>query len=58
MRASSRILWITGRSKTNNKKWWIDLKDYDWDKVVFTNESAFKTGKKKTIEKERKTPNY
>ena len=34
--------------KRIRKKWWIDHKDYDWDKVVFTDETAFKTGKKKT----------
>ena len=34
--------------KRIRKKWWIDHKDYDWDKVIFTDETAFKTGKKKT----------
>ena len=34
--------------KRIRKKWWIDHNDYDWDKVVFTNETSFKTGQKKT----------
>ena len=34
--------------KLARKKWWIDHKDYDWENVIFTDEIAFKTGKKKT----------
>ena len=44
--------------KRIRKKWWIYHKDYDWNKVVFTDETAFKTGKKKTkrwLKKTRKT---
>ena len=34
--------------KLARKKWWIDHKDYDWENIIFTDETAFKTRKKKT----------
>ena len=37
-----------------SKKWWIDHKDYDWDKVIFIDETAFKTEKKKMDRKKEK----
>ena len=37
------------------KKWWTDHKNYDLDKVVYKDETAFKTGKTKTKRGMKKT---
>ena len=46
--------------KRIRKKWWIFHKDYDLNKVVFTDETALKTGEKKykKMDEKRREKHY